>query len=131
MVEVTPFSAALGAVVSGVDAAHATDDDIAAVRAAVVEHLVVVLPGQQLDDQQHEAFMARFGPLHFHPFLRLMDVPETNVQMIEQTMESPSGVDNWHTDLIFVPVLSKETLDIIQMQRQLIFLLQQIIVLKQ
>ena len=47
--------------------------------------------------------MARFGPLHFHPFLRLMDVPETNVQMIEQTMESPSGVDNWHTDLVFAP----------------------------
>ena len=103
MVEVTPFSAALGAVVDGVDCRDASDDDIAAVRQAILDHLVVVLPGQDLDDDQHEAFMARFGPLHFHPFLRLMDVPETHVQMIEQTMESPSGVDNWHTDLVFVP----------------------------
>ena len=103
MVEVRPFSAALGAVVDGVDCRDPSDDDVAAVRAAVLEHLVVVLPGQDLDDEQHEAFMARFGPLHFHPFLRLMDVPETHVQMIEQTMESPSGVDNWHTDLIFAP----------------------------
>ncbi|MEO0494478.1 MAG: TauD/TfdA family dioxygenase [Actinomycetota bacterium] len=103
MIEVRPFSAALGAVVDGVDCTAASDDDVAAVRAAINEHLVVVLPGQDLDDEQHEAFMARFGPLHFHPFLRLMDVPETHVQMIEQTMESPSGVDNWHTDLVFVP----------------------------
>ena len=103
MIEVRPFSAALGAVVDGVDCRHASDADVAAVREAILEHLVVVLPGQDLDDEQHQAFMARFGPLHFHPFLRLMDVPETHVQMIEQTMESPSGVDNWHTDLVFVP----------------------------
>ena len=103
MIDVKPFSAALGAVVDGVDCRTASDDDVAAVRAAINEHLVVVLPGQDLTDDQHEAFMARFGPLHFHPFLRLMDVPETHVQMIEQTMESPAGVDNWHTDLVFVP----------------------------
>jgi taurine dioxygenase len=103
MVEVTPFSAALGAVIDGIDCGDASDADVDAVRQALLDHLVVVLPGQDLDDEQHEAFMARFGPLHFHPFLRLMDVPETHVQMIEQTMESPSGVDNWHTDLVFVP----------------------------
>ena len=103
MVEVTKFSAALGAVVEGVDCRAASDDDVASVREALLEHMVVVLPGQELTDDEHEAFMARFGPLHFHPFLRLMDVPETHVQMIEQTMESPSGVDNWHTDLVFAP----------------------------
>ncbi|MEM9203569.1 MAG: TauD/TfdA family dioxygenase [Actinomycetota bacterium] len=103
MVEIAPFSAALGAVVHGVDCRSASDEDVASVRQAVLDHLVVVLPGQDLDDEQHEAFMARFGPLHFHPFLRLMDAPETYVQMIDQTMQSPSGVDNWHTDLVFVP----------------------------
>ena len=100
---VEQFSAALGAVIDGVDAADASDADIAGVRQALLDHHVVVLPRQDLTDDQHEAFMARFGPLHFHPFLELMNVEPTYVQMIAQTMESPGGVDNWHTDLVFVP----------------------------
>lgn len=103
MTTITPFSAALGAVITGIDARTATDDDVAVLRSAIADHLVVVLPGQELDDAQHTDFMARFGPLHFHPFLRLMNVPETHHQMIEQTMDSLAGVDHWHTDLVFAP----------------------------
>ncbi|MEM7140224.1 MAG: TauD/TfdA family dioxygenase [Actinomycetota bacterium] len=103
MAEIRRFSAALGAVVEGVDCLTTSDDDVATVRAAVNEHLVVVLPGQDLNSAQHCEFMARLGPLHFHPFLKLMDVPEIHHQKIEQTMDSMAGVDHWHTDLIFAP----------------------------
>jgi taurine dioxygenase len=103
MTDVTPFSAALGARIRGVDARSATDAEIDEIRQALLDHHVVVLPGQDLTDDEHTAFMARFGPLHFHPFLRLMDVPETHHQMIEQTMDSLAGVDHWHTDLVFAP----------------------------
>jgi taurine dioxygenase len=103
MVSVRKFSAALGAVVESVDARDASDSDVVGVRQALLDHHVVVLPGQDLSTEEHTAFMARFGPLHFHPFLELMDVPVKYHEMIKQTMESLGGVDNWHTDLVFAP----------------------------
>jgi taurine dioxygenase len=102
-VTTTPFSAALGVEIDGIDAAAASPSDIETVREQLVEHLVVVLPGQHLTAEQHEAFMANFGPLHFHPFLELMGEAPSYTQRIEQTMESPAGVDHWHTDLVFAP----------------------------
>ena len=102
-ISISPFSGALGAVVEGIDARVASNRDVDAVREALLEHHVVVLPHQDLDRAQHEAFMAHYGPLHFHPFLELMGEEPVYAQKIYQTMESMAGVDNWHIDLVFAP----------------------------
>ena len=80
-ITVTRFGGALGAVLEGIDVASAGDAEAATVRAALLEHKAVVLPGQTLDRAQHERFMARLGPLHFHPFLELMGESPSYSQM--------------------------------------------------
>jgi len=97
------FGGALGAVIEGVDVNSASEHDVDFVRQALLDHHVVVIPNQDLDQAGQETFMARFGPLHFHPFLELMGVDPVYSQKINQTMDSMAGVDHWHTDLVFAP----------------------------
>ncbi len=61
---VTPISDALGAEVAGLDLAEeATDATIAAIKGALVEHLVLVFRGQKVSPPQQIAFARRFGDL--------------------------------------------------------------------
>lgn len=49
--DIRPMSATLGAEISGVDLSTDLDaETIAAIRAAWLEHLVVVFPGQRMDE---------------------------------------------------------------------------------
>ena len=63
MPELTSVKPGFAARLEGVDAAHATDTDVAAVRSALAEHGVLVLPGQTLSEEEQVAFASRFGPL--------------------------------------------------------------------
>ncbi len=67
-IEVSPLTAAIGAEVSGVDLRQTLSDDVvAAVRAALLAHLVVFFRDQPLSDEQHLSFALRFGPLSVPP----------------------------------------------------------------
>jgi taurine dioxygenase len=62
---------ALGAEITGVDARKALDDEtVAAIRRAVLDHIVVCLPGQNLGADDFIRFSGHFGEL---------DVPNTHV----------------------------------------------------
>lgn len=61
---VTKLHPLFAARVEGIDIARGIDDAaFAALRAAFEEHSVIVLPGQDLDDERQVAFSQRFGPL--------------------------------------------------------------------
>src|SRR5690606_21414962 len=61
---------ALGAEISGVDlSADLSDETIAAIRDALVEHQVIFFRGQNLTPAQQVAFGGRFGPLNIHPYV--------------------------------------------------------------
>lgn len=61
---VTQLHPLFAARVDGLDIAHGfSDAAFAALRAAFEEHSVIVLPGQDLDDERQIAFSRRFGPL--------------------------------------------------------------------
>ena len=65
---VRPLSQAVGAEITGIDLSEPLDDaTVAAIRAALLEHLVVFFRDQHLDDEQHLAFAQRFGPLSISP----------------------------------------------------------------
>jgi taurine dioxygenase len=60
----------LGAEVHGLDLRRAlTEDELAAIRAALLDHLVLFFPDQHLDPEQHRAFASRWGEMEIHPFI--------------------------------------------------------------
>lgn len=111
---IEPLDAPLGARVSGIDLAAApTSAVIEAIRTAWREHLVLVFPGQQLDDEALMRFAKSFGELDppgpnpygkepLHP-----THPELNV--ISNIVENGRPIGNlgdgeavWHADMTYV-----------------------------
>lgn len=61
--EVVPLIPGFAARFEGVDAANPSDRDIAAMKDAMIDYTVVVLPRQDLSEEAQVAFGERFGPL--------------------------------------------------------------------
>ena len=65
------LSGSLGAEVTGIEIAKAGPAEAHRLRELLLEHLVLFLPGQHLDPDQHVAFGRLFGKLESHPNLDL------------------------------------------------------------
>jgi len=90
----------LGAELIGIDAANPTDESVAFVRAALLEHRVVFLRDQHLDYDSEVAFAERFGALTLgHP-----TIPSPAGQPLLEEIDSSKGgpANKWHTDVTFV-----------------------------
>jgi taurine dioxygenase len=62
--EIVPLDGNIGAEVRGVDLRKPLEDDeLAAVRRAFAEHLLLVVPGQELAGEDHDRFIRYLGPL--------------------------------------------------------------------
>lgn len=99
--EVRPLTPAIGAEIVNVDLAQLDDVGFAAVRRALLDHLVILFRNQSLSPQQHLAFARRFGDLEPpHPvFAHLPDQPQVSV--LENRGKSGVYNDEWHTDVTF------------------------------
>ena len=99
---VRPLSQAVGAEITGIDLSEPLDDtSVAAVRAALLEHLVLFFRDQHLDDEQHLAFAQRFGPLSISPVAtKYQDSP--SVTVLDQVSPKGEGADQWHSDNTFM-----------------------------
>lgn len=98
---VEPITPVLGARVSGIALAEATDADLDAIRRAIADHKVLFFADQNLEPEAHLAFarnmgeidVAAFGPKH-------PDFPEMTV--LDQEAPKGEGADAWHTDNTYV-----------------------------
>src|ERR1700749_5324005 len=92
----------IGAVVEGVDLAKRLDDEeIAAIRAALLKHKVIFFEDQDISPVQHRDFAARFGDLHTHPlYPGVAEAPEMFV--LDNHANNPTDNDAWHTDVTFI-----------------------------
>lgn len=100
---VARMGGALGAEIDGVDLSSALADDvIAAIRRALLDHLVVFFRGQTLSPEQLVAFGYRFGILARYPFVEgLADHPEViEVTKLEHERVNFGGV--WHSDTTYL-----------------------------
>ena len=97
--EIEPVAGALGAVIHDVDVRSVDDDTIVAIRRALVAHEVIFFEGQDLDDDAHLAFAARFGTPSVFPMQRAMGATEPSFSVIEDGPDSPPEADYWHTDV--------------------------------
>ena len=63
-IEIQPLTKHIGARLTGIDVRKPlTPDEVAAVERAMDQYAVVVLPGQDITDEQQLAFTRHFGPL--------------------------------------------------------------------
>jgi len=94
---------ALGAEVLGVDLARPLDEgEIAALRSAWLEHLVLFFRGQDLTPAQFLAFARRIGAPIEYPFVKgIPDFPEIiEVKKLEHETVNFGGI--WHSDTAYL-----------------------------
>jgi taurine dioxygenase len=97
--EINPVGEMLGAEIKGVDLLAATDPEIEAIYAALLEHEVLFFRDTGLDDASHLALAARFGRPSVFPLARIMGQNEPTFQTITDGPESQPATDYWHTDV--------------------------------
>lgn len=98
-----PLSGVLGAQVTGIDLGQPLDPQtLAELRAAFVQHGVLVFPDQDLSEDQQMAFGRQFGELDMHPFV----VPNPDNPEMLHVVTEPDDYTNfgggWHTDVTFL-----------------------------
>lgn len=91
-----------GADVHDIDLDRASDDELAEVRAALVEHKVLFFDGQQLDDDGQVRLGRRLGELTAsHPVVGGVDEAHPEVYALDSA--DNGFADVWHTDVTFMP----------------------------
>lgn len=112
---IEPLTPNIGAVITGVDLAQPLDEaTFAAIEQAMLHHQVIFLRGQDLTEQQHRDFAARFGPLHIHPiYPRSETVPE--IMLLDTALNDLRDNATWHSDISFT---AKPSLGAVLLARQ-------------
>ncbi|MDH3236744.1 MAG: TauD/TfdA family dioxygenase, partial [Alphaproteobacteria bacterium] len=102
-IEVRQVGGALGAEIAGVDLAQPLDDAaIAAIRQALLDHLVVFFRDQDITPAQHLAFARCFGETAEYPMLNgLEEYPEI-VEVVKLEHEKANFGGAWHSDTAYL-----------------------------
>jgi len=98
-IEIIATTSSIGAEIRGIDMATASDEEFQLIQWALLEHHVVFLRGQHLDDEAHEAFARRWGDPIPNPIVAKLEAPVA-IGVVYNDAEHPPGQDNegWHTD---------------------------------
>ena len=106
---VEPVTARTGGIVTDIDLASASNDELAEVEAALFDRLVLFFPGQAMEPKDQMALAGRFGGIDVAPFgPKHPDVPEMTV--LDQEAPRGEGADAWHSDNTFLPSPPKYTM---------------------
>jgi len=103
---IRPLQPTIGAEVGGVDLSKPISNDVRdAIKAAILKYKVVFFRDQSLDDEQHAAFAARFGPLYTHPSTKRHDniaqlhrIAAVDFATYDRTPDPTSVESGYHTD---------------------------------
>lgn len=96
---VTPLSPAIGAEIHGVDLREDLSDEvIAGIRQALLDHRVIFFRDQAITAREHIAFARRFGALEIHPATP-KDQPDPEILRIAHGPKSRGSENNWHSDV--------------------------------
>jgi taurine dioxygenase len=102
-IEVRPVAGALGAEISGVDLARdLTDETVATIRRAWLEHLVVFFRDQTLSPAGFLDFATRFGEPIEYPFVKgLPEFPKI-IPVLKLAHEQVNFGGIWHSDTAYL-----------------------------
>ena len=100
---ITPTGQACGATVTGLDLTEPlSPEQVAEIRAAWLEHHVLVFPDQAMSDDDLERFTLYFGPFGEDPYIAPMPGRDHVIEVKREADEtSRIFADSWHTDWSF------------------------------
>lgn len=103
-ISVTPSGQACGATVTGVDLTNdLSPREIAAIRAAWLEHQVLAFPDQPMSDDDLERFTLTLGEFGEDPFIAPIPGREHVLAVSREPDETaPIFAENWHSDWSFL-----------------------------
>jgi taurine dioxygenase len=103
MLQVQPFSGAIGGIVQGVDLCRPIDETaFAFLQEALLEYEVLFFRDQPLSSENHAAFANLFGQAQLHEaYDHVEGYPQLTI--LENDRERPSKIEMWHTDMTFRP----------------------------
>jgi taurine dioxygenase len=97
-ITVDPLTAAIGAEIGGVDLSAELDaDTVAALRQALVDHLVLFFRHQRMTTDDHIRLARYFGDIDL-PLFRTTSSPRPEVIVLDQVAPKGQGADSWHAD---------------------------------
>jgi taurine dioxygenase len=101
--DIRPLSGALGAEILGIDlGADVSDETIAAIRAAWLEHLVIFFRDQTLEPAQFLDLARRFGEPVEYPFVKGLDGFPQITPVIKLEHEKVNFGGLWHSDTAYL-----------------------------
>ena len=99
MLQIRRIGASAGAEVTGVDlSGNLTNDQSAVIHQALLDHLVLCFPGQELSPEDQIAFARRWGDLAIHPNLTGMDDFPEIIAVERKPGDSGHLGSEWHND---------------------------------
>jgi alpha-ketoglutarate-dependent taurine dioxygenase len=102
-ITVSPIAGALGAEIGGVDlASDLSDDTVAEIRQAWLEHLVVFFRDQELTPAEFLAFARRIGEPVEYPFVKGMDDFPEIITVSKLPHETVNFGGIWHSDTVYL-----------------------------
>ena len=101
MLQLDPYSGALGALVQGVDLCLPIDDVLfRELNEALLQFEVLFFRDQPISPENHAALASLFGPAQFHEAYPHVDqYPQLTI--LENDEANPSKIEMWHTDMTF------------------------------
>ena len=97
--EIRPISGALGAEILGVDLAAGIDEEtFDRIRAAFLEHGIIVIRDQHLTPSQHLAAARRFGEINVNRFFTPVEGHPQIAEVRKEPHHKRNTGNKWHTD---------------------------------
>jgi taurine dioxygenase len=97
------LAGALGAEITGVDLSRPLSDEaIAEIRRAFLDHQVIFFRDQDLTPEQQLAFGRRFGPLNIHPYVAGMAGHPEVMEIVKEPADKVNFGGGWHSDMSFL-----------------------------
>lgn len=101
-VEIRPITARVGAEISGVDLrAPLSRDEVEAIEAALLDHLVIFFRGQEIAPAEQIAFARHFGEISIPPIVPKYGT-DPELVVLDQVSPKGEGADVWHSDNTFM-----------------------------
>ena len=108
---VRPVAGALGATVTGLDLAGVSEAaELDGLRQALADHLVVFLPGQDLDLNDLERVTDLLGGRDVTPFVDPLEDRPFVIRVIKEPTDTLNFANAWHSDLSYLPAPPAYTL---------------------
>ena len=99
---IEPIAPAMGVRVSGVDVRYASPDLVGELRAALLRHHLLVVDGQDLQDEELQVFGTRWGQLLSHPSSARSSNPYVQ-KLASRSGVRGTGYGAWHSDMSWHP----------------------------